>query len=591
MYQSKQSTKNAQEEKKLPIKVSIRIRPLLKKEQGQEKIVKTENKKFVVLEQSTQIFKQEFDRVFDDSTLQVEIYNNLNECIKQAFNGFNGTILAYGQTGSGKTYTMFGSDWEQQIQMNFGINHQSTYCTDLKNDISFAGIIPRVIFGLFENLPQNFYIYCSFLQIYNEKIYDLLQDHKIPVPLNLHQSKLDGIYVENLTEYAVNNYHDCLTLMKRGEKNRIIRQTTMNLKSSRSHTIFQLIIETNKVDKNGVLFKSKLNLCDLAGSEKINKLEALTNAHFIELKNINQSLTTLGKVIQNLSLNNKNKQKLPIPYRESKLTRLLQDSLGGNTMTHIIVNIAPNIYNIDETVNSLKFAQRAKNVTIKVQPNKFNANDQVLVNKLIKEIDYLKSLLNMKRNGLNQNDLHFKLMKMQEENERLREIQLSNDEIEKIIQENRKMKEEIQKFQQQSSIGDPSESSYIVKKLQSEEGFASEGTTERRPLVYNGMFIINKSQNQQKTEVQVRFKDGRNRLQMKKGYVEISEQQEQRQKRFLSEKRRVMERLQYLEQLQMKNEMTYSLLSSPSHFNSFQLNEEKKSEKYRLLEKQLIQKQ
>ncbi|CAD8106247.1 unnamed protein product [Paramecium sonneborni] len=589
MYQSKQSSKQVQEERKQPIKVSIRIRPLLKKEQGQETIVKSENKKFVVFEQSTQILKQEFDRVFDDQSLQVEIYNNLNECIKQAFDGFNGTILAYGQTGSGKTYTMFGSDWESQ--MNFSINHQATYCADLKSDISFAGIIPRVIFGLFDNLPKNFYIYCSFLQIYNEKIYDLLQDHKVPVQLNLHESKLDGIYVENLTEYAVNNYHDCLTLMKRGERNRIVRQTTMNLKSSRSHTIFQLIIETNKVDKHGVLFKSKLNLCDLAGSEKINKLEVLSNDHFVELKNINQSLTTLGKVIQNLSQNNKNKQKLPIPYRESKLTRLLQDSLGGNTMTHIIVNIAPNIYNIDETVSSLKFAQRAKNVTIKIQPNKFNANDQVLVNKLIKEIDYLKSLLNMKRSGLNQNDLHFKLMKIQEENERLREIQLSNDDVEKIIQENRKMKEEIQKLQQQSSFGDPSESSYIVKKLQSEEGFGSEGTTERRPLVYNGMFIVSNPGNQQKTEVQVRFKDGRNQLQMKKGYVEISDQQEQRQKRFLSEKRRVMERLQYLDQLQIKNEMTYSLLSQPSHFNSFQLNEGKKTTKYKQLEKQLIQKQ
>ncbi|CAK93845.1 unnamed protein product (macronuclear) [Paramecium tetraurelia] len=587
MYLQKQKTKQIQEDRKLPIKVSIRIRPLLKKEQGQETIIKTENVKV-----NNPIFNQkkfEFDRVFDEASLQVEIYNNLNDCIKQAFDGFNGTILAYGQTGSGKTYTMFGSDWESQ--MNFGLSHQATYCDDLKNDFSFAGIIPRVIFGLFNNMPPNFYIYCSFLQIYNEKIYDLLQDHKLPMPLNLHESKLDGIYVENLTEYAVNNYHDCLTLMKRGERNRIIRQTTMNLKSSRSHTIFQLIIETNKVDRNGVLFKSKLNLCDLAGSEKINKLEALTNAHFIELKNINQSLTTLGKVIQNLSQNNKNKQKLPIPYRESKLTRLLQDSLGGNTMTHIIVNIAPNIYNIDETVSSLKFAQRAKNVTIQVQPNKFNANDQVLVNKLVKEIDYLKSLLNMKRSGLNQNDLHFKLMKMQEENERLREGQLSNDEVEKIIQENRKMKEELQKLQQQSSFGDPSESNSIVKKMHSDEGFVSDVTTERRPLAYNGMFIISNPSNQQKTEVQVRFKDGRNRVQLKKGYVEISEQQEQRQKRFLSEKRRVMQRLQYLEQLQMKNEMTYSLLSSPSHFHSFQSNDEKKSVKYRLLEQQMIQKQ
>lgn len=222
---------------------------------------------------------------------------------------------------------------------------------------------------------QGFYIYCSFLQVYNERIYDLLTDHQVPKPLTIHESKIDGIYVEGLTEYAVNHYYDCLTLMKRGEKNRYIRHTSMNMKSSRSHTIFQIIIESNKADHRGRLKKCKLNLCDLAGSEKIIKGEVMKQAHLQELKSINLSLTTLGKVIHSLSQNSKKGNTLPVPYRESKLTRLLQDSLGGNTQTYIVANVASGVNNIDETYSTLKFAERAKNVPLTVCANKIIATD------------------------------------------------------------------------------------------------------------------------------------------------------------------------------------------------------------------------
>ena len=162
-------------------------------------------------------------------------------------------------------------------------------------------------------------------------------------------------FIDGLTEYCVSSAKDCLVLMQKGEQNRFIRSTSHNVKSSRSHTIFQIIVETVKADGNGRLQKAKLNLCDLAGSEKINKSEAMNQAHFKELTNINLSLSTLGKVIHSLSQN----KKMIIPYRESKLTRLLQDSLGGNTRTCLIATLSPILDCVDETLNTLKFAERA----------------------------------------------------------------------------------------------------------------------------------------------------------------------------------------------------------------------------------------
>lgn len=232
---------------------------------------------------------------------------------------------------------------------------------------------------------------CSFLQIYNEKIYDLLQD-RVANPLSIREDKLAGLYVEGLTEYIVTNVADCFMLLKRGERNRITRHTKNNISSSRSHSIFQLIVETDEVDKRGMLKRAKLNLCDLAGSEKLDKSETIGKAHLSELKNINLSLTTLGKVISCLAKASENfmgNKKAPapfIPYRESKITRLLQDSLGGNTVTCLIATVSPILNNLDETMSTLKFADRAKEIMFKVSANEINANDDALVSRLRSEI-------------------------------------------------------------------------------------------------------------------------------------------------------------------------------------------------------------
>jgi hypothetical protein len=207
--------------------------------------------------------------------------------------GYNATIFAYGQTGSGKTYTMFGQHWEDNArgQNTIGSLRFDGDIDRFLRDKERLGIIPRSIEYIFTDLERmvaermdsmedmhadpGFTVYCSFLQIYNEKLYDLLQDKDQSRPLVIREDKYAGIFVEGQSEYVVTNAQDCFTLLKRGEASRITRQTRSNIHSSRSHTIFQLLIESNSPDSKGQIFRGKLNLCDLAGSEKICKEEIM----------------------------------------------------------------------------------------------------------------------------------------------------------------------------------------------------------------------------------------------------------------------------------------------------------------------------
>ena len=194
-------------------------------------------------------------------------------------------------------------------------------------------MIPRAIKHVFNDVKQvfvstkaEFTVYWSFIQIYNEKLYDLFQDSDASTPLIIRENKYEGVFVEGLSEYVITNPEDCLYLLRRGEHFRITRETKSNVASSRSHSVFQLIVESVNPNQNGKLVRAKLNLWDLAGSEKIHAEEKLTEGHMNEHKSINLSLSTLGKVIGALS---KNSDLNHIPFRESKLTRLLKDSLGG----------------------------------------------------------------------------------------------------------------------------------------------------------------------------------------------------------------------------------------------------------------------
>lgn len=277
------------------------------------------------------------------------------------------------------------------------------------------------------------------MQIYNEKLYDLYQDKEQAKPLVIREDKYSGIFVEGLSEYVVTTAQECFLLLKRGEKNRITRQTRSNIHSSRSHTIFQLLVESNTADRKGMLLRGKLNLCDLAGSEKIMKEESLDQQHLLELKTINLSLSSLGKVISALAQGKKSQH---IPYRDSKITRILQDSLGGNTKTTLIAAVSPLLECCEETISTLKFADRAKQIMVKVSANEMNAADDVLVQKLQKEVQHLKEILNLKRKG-GASDITQQLLQLKEENAKLKQNAGNVGEVERLKFENKIMRLEL----------------------------------------------------------------------------------------------------------------------------------------------------
>lgn len=275
----------------------------------------------------------------------------------------------------------------------------------LDSPSSQMGIIPRAIRDIFLAVDESISVFCSFLQIYNDQPYDLIRDPQRRHPLKLC-SKQSEMFVIGLSEYAVTNVTECLSVLEKGDEHRASRSTRMNDVSSRSHSIFQLILE--RKEENGTVIKSKLNLVDLAGSEKWGILDKFNKEHVDELTNINKSLHILGKCIAELS----RKESIPsnrarlrlqngqqahpqqqsrhIPYRESKLTRMLQDSLGGNSRTVVVATLSPTFECLEETMSTLKFATRARHVSLKSKIVKKRVLTEELVDTLEQEIARLK---------------------------------------------------------------------------------------------------------------------------------------------------------------------------------------------------------
>ncbi|XP_024529878.1 kinesin-II 95 kDa subunit [Selaginella moellendorffii] len=292
-----------------------------------------------------------FDRVYDSKCTQNQLYQEVAHPIVQSvMHGYNGTVLAYGQTASGKTYTMEGFDDSPELR----------------------GIIPHAFEEIFSHISQSqssdrFLVRASYLEIYNEEIRDLLAPSTSPgARLELKESPDAGVYVRNLTCLTVHSLSDIIRLLMVGKKNRSVGATLMNQDSSRSHSIFTITVETSVEDpETGLHIRvGKLNLVDLAGSERMSKTGA-TGDRLKELTNINWSLTALGNVISALV----DGRSTHIPYRDSKLTRLLQDSLGGNTRTVMVANIGPADYNYEESVSTLRYANRAKSIKNKPRIN------------------------------------------------------------------------------------------------------------------------------------------------------------------------------------------------------------------------------
>ncbi|XP_062575781.1 myosin-11-like isoform X4 [Saccostrea cucullata] len=358
---------NMVEDMKGKIRVYCRARPLSsgETERGNFSVVKSPDEYTINVESSRGTKEFQFDSIFMEDSTQEKIFDDTNNLIQSAMDGYNVCIFAYGQTGSGKTFTMIG-DKEQK----------------------FPGIAPRAferIFSLAHEVRNKFHVKVSsyMMELYNDKLIDLYakpgtsDDDR----MDIKKDKKGLVYVQGAVIKEATNAKELFGLFEEGSKNRHVASTKMNAESSRSHLIIGITIETTN-RTTGQVLTGKLSLVDLAGSERVAKTGA-TAEQLKEAMSINKSLSALGDVISALSSDQQF-----IPYRNHKLTMLMQDSLGGNAKTLMFVNISPADYNQDETIISLMYASRVKLITNDASKNAEN-----------KEINRLKNIIAKLKKG------------------------------------------------------------------------------------------------------------------------------------------------------------------------------------------------
>lgn len=325
------------------IKVICRFRPPNEYEKYKGRTIsKNFNNSTVLIGSGENTATYTFDRVFDVNSTQQEIYRYcISQAVEDFLNGYNGTIFAYGQTGSGKSYTMMGpsiSDKEQQ------------------------GIIPRICNEIFDKINNStsdieYTVGVSYMEIYMEQIRDLLDPRSdTNNKFIIQEDKVHGIHVKGLSQAFVSSSKELYSVLNQGSKARSNSITNMNIESSRSHAILQINLSQKQLFDDTIK-RSHLFLVDLAGSEKVDKTGAIGQT-LEEAKKINSSLSALGTVINSLT----DGKSSHIPYRDSKLTRILQESLGGNSRTSLIINCSPSSINELETLSTLRFGSRAKKI-------------------------------------------------------------------------------------------------------------------------------------------------------------------------------------------------------------------------------------
>ncbi|XP_020217014.1 kinesin-like protein KIN-12B [Cajanus cajan] len=370
------------------VKVIVRMRPLnADKDDGDPTVQKVSHDSL-----SINGHNFTFDSVADTAATQLDIFEHVGvPLVEHCLAGFNSSVFAYGQTGSGKTYTMWGP------------------ANSLSEENDQQGLASRVFQRLFARLNEeqtkhsdkqlNYQCHCSFLEIYNEQIMDLLDPNQ--KNLQIREDVKSGVYVENLTEEHVSSMKDVTQLLIKGLSNRRTGATSINSESSRSHTVFICVVESRyKSQADGMSrFKtSRINLVDLAGSER-QKLTGAAGERLKEAGNINRSLSQLGNLINILAEVSQTGKQRHIPYRDSRLTFLLQDSLGGNAKLAMICAISPAQSCRSETFSTLRFAQRAKAIKNKAVVNEIMEDD---VNHLRQVIRQLRDELHrIKANGYN----------------------------------------------------------------------------------------------------------------------------------------------------------------------------------------------
>ncbi|XP_059170672.1 uncharacterized protein LOC131952148 [Physella acuta] len=369
------------------LKVAVRVRPLLSGEKSlglKGRWICTNSS--ITLDQSSTCYV--FDRVFDEQISSSTVYNELAlDIVKQAMEGFNGTIFTYGQSGSGKTYTL-------DALRTFAI---------------------KTIYEYIENCPtREFLLRVSYVELYNERFYDLLADNAI---LLLREDLDRNVFLEGLKEEIITSQSHVAQVLAKGNERRHIAETKLNNSSSRSHCIFRMVIESRerKDAENSSVYVSHLNLVDLAGSEKAGEN---SGDRFREGCGINKSLSTLALVIRKLS----EEDSAFINYRDSKLTRILQNALGGNSKTAILCTVSPT--SVEETHSTLRFGLNAKKVKNKPEQNEV-LTDRALLKKSQQEIEKLKAVIKKLESGFSaqtDDELKEQKMKQQQLTEQLRSI-------------------------------------------------------------------------------------------------------------------------------------------------------------------------
>ncbi|BDA44416.1 probable Kinesin-like protein KIN-12E [Coccomyxa sp. Obi] len=368
------------------LKVIVRVRPIDDRERGlggHKCVQQSSSQSLKVLTSEPQYFT--FDAIAGEATDQEGLFQVAGQpIVENCLSGYNSCIFAYGQTGSGKTYTMSGPSGIES-----GLNDER------------RGLIPRVFDHLFARIAQlqtrQVFCKCSFLEIYNENITDLLGPSE--AHLQIREDAARGVYVENLCEEEVSSVDDVVHLLARGQAARRVGETNMNRESSRSHSVFTCTLQSSTTDEKGVtnILRSRLNLVDLAGSER-QKSSGAAGERLREASSINKSLSSLGLVIMSLVDVQRGAQR-HVPYRDSRLTYLLQDSLGGNSKTIMVANISPASANLAETLSTLRFAQRAKSIKNKAVVNEDTRGDE---GSLRAEIQRLKDELAAFQSGAQQ---------------------------------------------------------------------------------------------------------------------------------------------------------------------------------------------
>lgn len=314
-----------------------------------------------------------FDHIFDPDVTTPHIFDTaVQDIVSSTMNGFHGSVFSYGQTASGKTFTMNGV-------------------------ASQLGIIPQAVcycFNSIESYPdREFLIRVSYLEVYNEQIKDLLSTE--PVTIKIQHDPKQGTVLSGVKEHVVLNYQQVLALIRAGEAQRHVGVTDMNEKSSRAHTLFKIIVESKeRSSKNTPVRMATLNLVDLAGSESA-KMTNTSGERLKEARHINQSLLALSTIIQRLSedhAQHNGRRSQHLPFRDSKLTRLLESALDGNGKIAIICTISPTLKCVEETGNTLKFGTRAKMIQMHAKLNE-TVDDKTLLRAYREEIEQLKQRL------------------------------------------------------------------------------------------------------------------------------------------------------------------------------------------------------